>query len=58
MDKKKQKKIQYLVERIGAIETEITLALTKKSHTSAEINVPAKRTEIQKLKTELATLTK
>ena len=56
MDKKKEKKITNLVNRIDAIDLEIRLALSKKSHSSAEINLAAKQAEKAKLTTELRAL--
>jgi hypothetical protein len=51
-DKKKAK----LQERLVALETELRLALQKKSSSAAEINVPGKTRQIQALRAEIAGL--
>ena len=57
MDKKKEKKIQNLVERMGAIRLEVQLALSKKDSKKIEINLAAKQNELSKLQQELRALT-
>lgn len=56
MDKKKLKKIQKLIDRIDAIQIEMTVALTKKKSDQKEINLSAKQDEIQRLRKELTDL--
>lgn len=51
-DKKKTK----LQERLVALETELRLALQKKSSSAAEIDVPGKTRQIQELRAQIAGL--
>lgn len=53
---KKDKKKQKMIERIEAMETELREALGKKTHNTAEINVPEQLNKINELKKQLATM--
>ncbi len=51
-DKKKAK----LLERLEALETELRLALQKKSSSAAEIDVPGRTRQIQELRAQIQAL--
>ena len=55
-NKKIEKKKTRLKERIATMELELLEALTKKTSTTKEINVPSYTREIQELKLELQNL--
>ena len=55
-NKKIEKKKTRLKERIATMELELLEALTKKTSTTTEINVPSYTREIQELKLELQNL--
>lgn len=50
---KKRKKLQ---ERIDTLQEELRLSLTKKTSSTAEINVPSHQRKIQELQKELNSL--
>lgn len=50
------KKKQKLIDRLAALETELRLALQKKSSSAAEIDVPGKTRQIQELRKQIAAL--
>jgi hypothetical protein len=52
VDKKKTK----LQERLVALETELRMALQKKSSSAAEINVPGRTRQIQELRAQIAAM--
>lgn len=52
VDKKKAK----LTERLVSLETELRLALQKKSSSSSEIDVPGKTRQIAELRAQIAAL--
>ena len=51
-----EKKKQKLRERIKELEDELTLALTKKTSSTAEINLPAQHRKIAETKKQLTEL--
>lgn len=55
MSKVEKKKVK-LQERITMLETELRMALQKKSSSAAEINVPGRTREIQELRVQLAAM--
>lgn len=55
-NKKIEKKKTRLKEKIATMELELLEALTKKTSTTKEINVPSYTREIQELKLELQNL--
>jgi hypothetical protein len=55
---KVDKKVGKLKEQIAATEQELRVALTKKTHSSPEVSVPALTARIKKLNAELNALTK
>jgi hypothetical protein len=52
VDKKKAK----LQERLVALETELRMALQKKSSSATEINVPGRTRQIQELRAQIAAM--
>jgi hypothetical protein len=53
---KVEKKKAKLLERLAALESELRLALQKKSSSASEIDVPGKTRQIQALRAEIAAL--
>lgn len=56
MDKKTLKKKERLENRIEELETNLRIALQKKSSSQNEIDLPGTQREIQRLRTELNNL--
>lgn len=58
MDKKTEKKLTKLKERLAESEATLLNALTKKDSKSAEVNVPALTEQIKKMKADIAAMQK
>jgi hypothetical protein len=55
-DKKAEKKKAKFQERLTQLETDLRLALQKKTSSASEIDVPGKTREIQALRAQIAEL--
>ena len=53
---KVEKKIAKLTERLGLLESDLRLALQKKTSSATEIDVPGKTRQIAALRAEIASL--
>jgi hypothetical protein len=58
MDKKTEKKLTKLKERLAESEATLLNALTKKDSKSAEVSVPALADQIKKMKADIAAMQK
>jgi hypothetical protein len=56
MDKKTEKKRNKVIERITELETNMQIALQKKSHVGPEINLPKIQKELAELRKQLIEL--